>query len=295
MRAMVLGAGGMLGHDLVATAPPGATLFPFTRAELDITATKSLTVAVADVRPDVIINAAAYTAVDRAESEAAHCFRVNAEAVGELGRIAAHAGAQVVQFSTDYVFDGTSSDPYEEESPTHPINTYGASKLAGETALTQSQARFLIIRTQWLFGVHGKSFPRTMWERAKAGATTKVVGDQTGRPTYSRDLARSVWALTERAAFGVLHVANRGKATWFDLAAHIFACAGRSDLLTACVSADYPTAAQRPRYSVLDTTRFERMIGAGLPDWPAAVDAFLQSCNVPSALERAHVRRGGEF
>jgi dTDP-4-dehydrorhamnose reductase len=277
MRAMILGAAGMLGHDLVATAPQGTTLFPFTRAELDITATTSLTAAVADVRPDVIINAAAYTAVDRAGAEAKLCFQVNADAVGELGRIAAQAGAQVVHFSTDYVFDGVSSDPYGEESATHPINTYGASKLAGETALRQSRARFLIIRTQWLFGVHGKSFPRTMWERAKAGATTKVVSDQTGRPTYSRDLARTVWALTEREASGVLHVANHGKATWFDLAAHIFACAGRTDLLTACLAAEYPTAAPRPRYSVLDTTCCERTLGATLPDWPGAVDHFLQS------------------
>jgi len=277
MRAMILGAAGMLGQDLVASAPQGTTIFPFTRAELDITTTTSLSAAVADVRPEVIINAAAYTAVDRAEAEPELCFRVNADAVGQLGRIAAQANAQVIHFSTDYVFDGTSSDRYGEESPTHPINTYGASKLAGENALKQSQARFLIIRSQWLFGVHGRSFPRTMWERARAGAKTKVVADQTGRPTYSRDLARAVWALTERAACGVLHLANHGKATWFDLATHVFAYAGRSELLTACRTAEYPTAAQRPRYSVLDTARFERELGASLPEWPAAVDHFLQS------------------
>lgn len=277
MRAMILGAGGMLGHDLVAHAPAGTVVFPFTRAELDITATTSLAAAVADLQPNIIMNAAAYTAVDRAESEVELCFKVNADAVGELGRIAAQTDAQVVHFGTDYVFDGTASGPYREESPTHPINTYGASKLAGETALTQSGTRFLIIRTQWLFGVHGKSFPRTMWERAKAGAATRVVSDQTGRPTYSRDLARTVWALTERATCGVLHVANHGKATWFDLASHIFSWAGRLDLLTACLTADYPTAAQRPRNSVLDTTSLERTLGASLPGWSGAVDDFLQS------------------
>jgi dTDP-4-dehydrorhamnose reductase len=183
----------------------------------------------------------------------------------------------VVHFSTDYVFDGTASDPYQEDSPAHPINTYGASKLAGENALKQSQARFLIIRTQWLFGVHGKSFPRTMWERATAGARTKVVCDQTGRPTYSGDLARAVWDLAGRTACGVLHVTNHGKATWFDIAARIFAHLGRSDLLMTCLTADYPTAAQRPRDSVLDTTRFERLAGASLRAWPDAVDEFLRT------------------
>lgn len=291
MRAMILGAGGMLGHDLLVNAPQGTTLFPFTRAELDITATDSLKAAVVAIRPDVIINAAGYTAVDRAEAEPELCFQVNADAVGELGRIAARAGAKIVHFSTDYVFDGTSRDQYDEDSPTHPINVYGASKLAGEDALKLSQAPFLIIRTQWVFGIHGKSFPKTMWERATAGAKTKVVNDQTGRPTYSRDLARAVWALTEQGASDVLHVANHGTATWFDLASHIFGYAGRSDLLTACRTADYPTAARRPRASVLDTTRVERQLGAKLPDWSVAVDDFLHSL---VSFGRAPVHLGGE-
>ncbi len=277
MRAMILGASGMLGHDLVAHAPPGTTLFPFTKKDLDITGTTSLAATVAEVQPDVIINAAAYTAVDRAESEAALCFQVNADAVGKLGRIAARAGARIVHFSTDYVFDGMSSEPYGEESPTDPINTYGASKLAGENALRQSRADSLIIRTQWLFGVHGKCFPRTMWDRATAGLTTKVVRDQTGRPTYSRDVARTAWALIGRHSCGMVHVANHGTATWFDLATHIFARVGRTDLLSPCLTAEYATPARRPRCSILGTTRLERELGVALPEWPRAVDQFLQS------------------
>jgi len=162
MRAMVLGAAGLLGHDLVATAPPDMTLFPFPRADLDITDTEALAATVREVRPDVVINAAAYTAVDRAESEPEAAFRVNDAAVGELGRIAREAGARVIHFSTDYVFDGTSAEPYAEESPPNPLNVYGASKLAGETALRASGAPCLIVRTQWLFGAHGRCFPRTM-------------------------------------------------------------------------------------------------------------------------------------
>ena len=276
MRAMILGAGGMLGEDLVRSAPEGTGLHPFTRHDLDVTDTASLAARILDLQPDVILNAAAYTAVDRAETEGESCFRVNAEAVGELGRIAAQAGARVVHFSTDYVFNGKASQPYREDSPTDPVNAYGASKLAGEHALEQRGAEWLIVRTQWLFGVHGKSFPKTMWERARAGLATKVVRDQTGRPTYSTDLAETVWSLVQRGVHGVMHVANQGPATWFELAAHVFLRAGRPDLLTPCLTADFPTAARRPRYSVLDTTRLESQLGVGLPPWPAAVDRFLE-------------------
>lgn len=275
MRALILGAGGMLGHDLIRTAPDGTELLPLTRQDLDITDT-GLAARISDKNADVILNAAAYAAVDRAEAESELCYRVNALAVGELGRIAAKTGARVVHFSTDYVFNGTASTPYNEGSPTDPVNTYGASKLAGEQALEASGADWLTVRTQWLFGVHGKSFPKTMWERARAGLETRVVKDQTGRPTHSYDLAVTIWELIRRDARGLLHIANGGEATWFDLATHVFSRAGRPDLLTACSTADFPTPAPRPRYSVLDTTRLERQLGRGLPAWPQAVDRFLE-------------------
>jgi len=273
---MLLGAGGMLVHDLVATAPAELTVLPFTRAELDITNVTALAAAVAALRPDVIINAAAYTAVDRAETERDVAFRVNADAVGELGRIALDHDARVIHFSTDYVFDGRSTEPYREDSPTQPINSYGASKLAGEHALKQSGANSLIVRTQWLFGTHGRSFARTMWELASCSVKTKVVRDQTGRPTYSRDLAGAVWELAARRTCGVVHVTNNGQATWFDLASHIFSRLGRSDLLTSCLTSEYPTVAERPHYSVLCTSELERELGTGLPAWPGAVDHFLR-------------------
>lgn len=280
MRAMILGAGGMLGHALVRTAPERVELHPFARAELDITDTAALAAHVSDQKPDIILNAAAYTAVERAETETEQCYRVNAAAVGELGRVAAQAGARVVHFSTDYVFNGRASQPYREDSPTDPVNTYGASKLAGEQALHESGADWLVVRTQWLFGEHGKSFPKTMWERARAGLATRVVKDQTGRPTYSRDLAAAVWRLIDRGARGVLHVANHGQATWLEVAAHVFARAGKPDLLTACLTADYPTAARRPKYSVLDTTHLEEQLKRSLPAWPDAVDRLLE-CLTP--------------
>lgn len=274
MRALILGAGGMLGHDLIHTAPP-VDLQPLTRQQLDVTDPVTLARRVRELRPDIILNAAAYTAVDRAEAEREQAFRVNAEAVGQLGGIAAGAGARVVHFSTDYVFDGTATRPYREDSPTDPVNAYGASKLAGEEALQRSGADWLMVRTQWLFGVTGKSFPRTMWERARAEFATKVVTDQTGRPTYSPNLATAVWQLIERGASGVIHIANDGEATWFDVAARVFERAGRPELLTACSTADFPTPARRPTYSVLDTTRLAEQLG-DLPPWPDAVDRFLE-------------------
>lgn len=279
MRVMILGAGGMLGQHLVSSAPATVTLLPFTRAELDITDGRAVAVTATAERPNVIINSAAYTAVDRAETERDAAFRVNADAVGELGRIAHTIGARVIHFSTDYVFDGRATEPYTEESPTSPVNAYGASKLAGENALRQSQASFLIIRTQWLFGLHGKSFPRTMRDRALAGTPTKVVDDQTGRPTYGGDLAPLVWTLVERGVNGRLHATNGGSGTWFDVAQHIFARYHRRDLLSRCATSAYPTAAQRPRYSVLNTSRLERLVGGGLREWPQALDHFLDGAS----------------
>ena len=275
MRALILGAGGMLGHDLVRSAPTDLDVRPLTKSDLDITDTTSVAALIGHLKPAVIVNAAAYTAVDRAEAERDQAFRVNAEAVGELGRIAARTGARVVHFSTDYVFDGTASEPYREDNSTKPVNAYGESKLAGEEALETSGADWLIVRTQWLFGVNGKSFPRTMWERAQAGLATKVVRDQTGRPTYSHDLALAVWALIAKGTRSVIHVANDGQATWFDVATRVFARAGRPELLTACLTADFPTPARRPMYSALATTRLEEL-RVTMPPWQQAVERFVE-------------------
>lgn len=289
MRVLLLGAGGMLGRDLAAAAPADTALVGLAHAELDITDHAALERAVRDVKPEVIVNAAAYTAVDRAESEPELALRVNGEAVGHLGRVARAAGARVVHFSTDYVFDGTADRPYREDDPPHPVNLYGASKLAGETALRASGEGVLIIRTQWLFGVHGRSFPRTMWERATHRASTRVVNDQFGRPSYTLDLARATWELLRRGGAGVVHVANAGVATWFQVAREVFRHAGCPDLVQPCTTSDYPTPARRPRYSVLDTARFEAAIGASLPHW---CDAIARSLTQIAALPSASVRGG---
>jgi dTDP-4-dehydrorhamnose reductase len=286
MRVMILGAGGMLGHDLVAMAPRSATLFPFTKADLDITTATSLAAAVADVRPGVIINAAAYTAVDQAESEVELCFRVNTDAVKELGRIAARARAQVMHFSTDYVFDGTAAEAYTEETSPNPVNVYGASKLAGEKALRASGATFVILRTQWLFGLWGRSFPRTMWERATAGTPSRVVSDQIGRPTYSVDLARAAWRVVASSVHGVLHVANAGTATWYDVAKRVYSATHAEHLVQPCSTEQFFTPARRPAWSVLSTARLEQALGGPLPTWEDGIDRFLAHVQTSAGASR---------
>jgi dTDP-4-dehydrorhamnose reductase len=277
MHVLLLGKDGMLGQDLLATAPPQFKVHSGTEVlgrRLDITNRDRVIAAIARARPECVVNAAGYTKVDEAERETDRAIAVNATAVGALGEECAAHGIRVVHFSTDYVFPGNGSTPYRESDPTSPINAYGLSKLRGEHALAASGARALVIRTQWLFGRAGRSFPRTMWERATANQPTRVVNDQVGRPTYSRDLAQWTWRLVERGIDGIIHAANAGTATWFDVAARIFARAGAPDLLTPCTSAEYPTPAKRPAYSVLDTTMLEREIGPPR-GWEDALDEFL--------------------
>lgn len=291
MRVLLLGSGGMLARDLIAEAPPGVDLVAPPEAELDITSPADLKRWMADARPEAVINAAAYTNVDGAETDREAAFRVNGEAPGLIGIAAHEAGAIVLHYSTDYVFSGKADRPYREDNPTEPLGVYGSSKLAGEHALAESGARHAIIRTQWLFGRQGKSFARTMWERARAGKPTKVVNDQTGRPTYTVDLARATWTVLRAAdeADGnltpVFHIANGGLATWYDVAVRVFegAGAGARKLLTPCTTDEYPTPARRPVWSVLDTSRYEALSGSALPQWEDAVDRFLEELRAEEA------------
>lgn len=279
MRVLLLGSGGMLAHDIAGCAPQEIELQPMSRSQVDITDERALESALDSFRPEVVINAAAYTAVDAAEAERARAFAINATAVGQLGKLCAQRQIRVVHFSTDYVFDGEASIPYREDDVPCPINSYGESKLAGERALLSSGAAALVIRAQWLFGERGASFPRRMWERARRRERTHVVGDQRGRPTSACDLARASWRLIKLSKQGLLHVAAGGEATWFDVAARVFSRLGVPELVTSCRSDDFPRPARRPRYGVLDTTRAESELGSPLPCWEDALDQFLDRLN----------------
>jgi dTDP-4-dehydrorhamnose reductase len=266
----------MLAADILRSAPQGAAVVAVDRAQCDVTNPAALRRTFTDVGPDLVINASGYTAVDRAERERPEAEAVNGVAVGFIGSLAAAGQIFVVHFSTDYVFSGATREPYSEYAATGPVNAYGVTKLLGERLLRESGARSLIIRTQWLFGARGMSFPRLMWDRAHARQPTRVVNDQWGRPTSAADLASAAWALIERGATGIVHAANSGApATWFQFAERVFTAADATALLSPCATTDYPTAARRPAYSVLATARLEQLLGRPMPLWTTAVDRFL--------------------
>jgi len=280
VRVLLLGARGMLGADIAATAPAGVTLEARDRQGLNIVDSGAVEATLDLVRPDVVINATGFTAVDRAETDSENAYAVNATAVTALGELCVERDLRVVHFSTDYVFDGELSRPYTEDDQTAPLNVYGKSKLAGEQGLLSSGAHALIVRTQWLFGDAGHCFPRVMWERATERQPTRVVNDQYGRPTWTRDVALATWSLVVRGERGLFHAANSGEATWYDVANRIFRRAGAADLLEPCKSREFPTPAKRPRKSVLDTSKLEKTLGERCPGWLTALEKFLERLSV---------------
>lgn len=268
MIVLVTGAGGMLARDITATAPRGVGVVAIDRAALDVCDPEAISAMLRREHPDLIINCAAYTAVDRAESEPVLAQAVNSSAP----RLLADTGTPLLHFSTDYVFDGTATRPYRTDDDAAPLGVYGRTKLAGEKAI---HGRAAVVRTAWLYGRNGRSFPRTMWQRARAGQAMRVVDDQVGRPTNTVDLAHATWRFVEHFRTGTFHATNTGApVTWYGIAERIFGRAERSELLSACTTADYPTAARRPAWSVLDTSDFDRLVG-GLPPWGEALERFL--------------------
>lgn len=277
-RVLLFGGSGMLGRalqagrldDLWIEAPPSSVV--------DIADATAVARALDAARPDWVVNAAAYTNVDQAELEPALAERANVTGPGVVGEVCSRYRVPVVHFSTDYVFDGTSRVPYREADPVGPLNVYGRTKLAGERALVDSGAEALILRTSWLYGRHGRSFPLTMAARAQRGEPTRVVNDQYGRPTSAADLAVVTWRLLHAGARGVLHTSNPGRVTtWFGIAERVFSFFGRRDLLSACSTKEFTSAAARPQYSALDTGRLESLIASPLPPWDQALERFLRS------------------
>jgi dTDP-4-dehydrorhamnose reductase len=272
MRIILTGANGMLGSALRATMSPTIELIPFDKDGLDITDRAQVDHHIGELQPDVILNAAAFTVVDSAESRASEAERVNGIAPGIIGDAAARVNAKVVHFSSDYVFDGEATTPYDEDASPNPVNVYGRTKLQGERRLRESGALHLIIRTQWLFGPAGKHFPSTMWLRACRGVATRVVDDQFGVPTHVNDLARATWKLLGHE--GTLNIVSEGSTNWFGVAERVFARAGASHLLSRCTTAEHRTPARRPLRNVLSTKRLHSL-GIALPLWSDAIDRYL--------------------
>jgi dTDP-4-dehydrorhamnose reductase len=241
------------------------------RAALDITDPEAVDAALHALRPNTVIQCAAYTRVDDAEREESEAFRVNAEATQHLARACRAVGARLVYPSTDYVFDGQSTTPYHPTSATNPLGAYGRSKLAGEAAAREA-GEYLVVRTSWLFGAGGRNFVSTILERAGRGDELRVVDDQRGSPTWTGSLAWIVAELLERrAAAGIYHATNQGDTTWYGLAAEALRLAGLAADLSPVTTAEFPRPAPRPLYSALDSSDTIAVVGE-ISGWREALD-----------------------
>nr|WP_250890745.1 dTDP-4-dehydrorhamnose reductase [Sphingobium nicotianae] len=270
---MITGAGGQLGRALQSSAPAHADVVALDRQSLDIADEAAIVDLFDETEPDLVINAAAYTAVDRAESDQIEAHRINAEGAGALAAAAAVQRARFIHVSTDFVFDGSNGVPYRPDHPTAPLGVYGATKLAGEQAVQAAHPQALIVRTAWVYGVTGSNFVRTMLRLMADRDEVRVVADQVGTPTYAAGLARALWALDATGATGIHHWTDSGAASWYDFALAIQEEALAIGLLTRQVpvlpiaTSDYPTPARRPSYSVLDKRSAIALVGAPAPHW----------------------------
>jgi dTDP-4-dehydrorhamnose reductase len=272
LRILLTGATGQVGWELRRTLAPLGEVKPFDRFGLDLADTPPLVATVRALQPEVIVNAAAYTAVDKAETERDLAFAVNATAPRVLAEEAKRIGALLVHYSTDYVFDGGKADPYVEEDATRPINAYGASKLAGEQAIQASGCRHLILRTSWVYGPRGKNFYLTMLRLAKERSELKVVDDQRGVPTSSLEIARATATLLDKGAQGLYHMTAAGETSWCGFARAILERAGIATPVVPIRTQDYPTPAARPPNSRLDCSKLRAAHGVSLAPWERALD-----------------------
>ncbi|MFZ5805559.1 MAG: dTDP-4-dehydrorhamnose reductase [Acidobacteriota bacterium] len=276
MRVLITGARGQLGRALVDLGRgQGWQLWAYDLPEFDLTDVGAVQEAVRTAQPEVIFNAAAFTAVDRAEEEPEAAFAVNARAVATLASVADEVGALLVHLSTDYVFDGQNSRPYREDDPPNPLSVYGRSKLEGEKAAARA-SKHLIVRTSWLFG-RGWNFVEAIRKQLLGGARElRVVADQFGRPTYAEDLAEALVRLVNAGAYGLFHVANTGETSWAGFAREIAAQLGFSVPVVDISTEEAGRPAPRPRYSVLDTAKFDSL-GQPLPPWQEALARYLRA------------------
>jgi dTDP-4-dehydrorhamnose reductase len=273
MRILVTGAGGMLGRDVVAAAREhGHEVAAAARADLDVTDAGAVREALAGARPAVVVNCAAWTDVDGAESEPGAAAAVNATGAGNVAAGAAAAGARVLHVSTDYVFDGAASRPYVESDPVGPRSVYGHTKLAGERAVAAADPRHQIVRTSWLFGLGGPNFVATMLRLAGVRDEVAVVTDQVGCPTWTGHLAEGLVRLAGSEDPGIHHLAGSGHCSWHAFAREIFRQAGVPCEVRETDSSAFPRPAPRPAWSVLGT---ERSAAVALPDWREGLAAFL--------------------
>jgi dTDP-4-dehydrorhamnose reductase len=260
VKVLIAGAAGQVGRALVDSAPTPIEFVKCSHQSLDVADERAVLSCIRLHAPDVIVNAAAHTAVDRAESEPELARRVNSDGPRNLALAAREVGARLVHISTDFVFDGASSIPYPPEAPTNPLNVYGVTKRAGEQAVLEVlPERSVVLRTSWVYAAEGSNFVRTMLRLMRANAAVRVVADQLGTPTAARSVAQAIWKIMERPSLtGIHHWSDAGVASWYDFAVAIADIAELLGLLASTITVtpisteEYPTAARRPRYTVLD-------------------------------------------
>lgn len=292
MKLLLIGGAGQVGHELCRSLAPLGEVIVTTRSglvdgdrceTLDLDQLDSIRPLIERVRPDVLVNAAAYTAVDRAEDEAGAAFRANAEAPAAMAAACAAFGALLVHYSTDYVFDGTARRPYQEIDATAPLGVYGTSKLAGEDHIRASGARHMILRTAWVYAAHGSNFLRTMLRLAVDRDELRVVADQVGTPTSARLIADATATMVaqQSGVSGLWHLTAAGQTSWHGFAEAIVTQAQargiiqRAPRVVPITTAEFPTRAKRPAYSCLDTSRVISQFGVPLHDWRVALEEEL--------------------
>ncbi|MBB5356070.1 dTDP-4-dehydrorhamnose reductase [Anoxybacillus mongoliensis] len=278
MKVVVTGAKGQLGTDLVhLLANQGYEVYGYGREELDITNSDQVKQVTSEVRPDVVIHTAAYTKVDLAESEPDQAFLINAYGTRNVAAASEAVGAKLVYISTDYVFDGMATTPYNEFTPTNPLSVYGKSKLAGEQFVRDLHSKFFIVRTSWVYGKHGDNFVKTMLKLAKERDELMVVNDQIGCPTYTVDLANCILQLIQTEKYGVYHVSNSGHCSWYEFAKAIFEEADIEVKVNPCTTKEFPRPAPRPMYSVFEHMALRLNGFKVMPNWRDSLRIFLRS------------------
>lgn len=278
MKILVTGANGQLGQELVLQLKNAKVqLFSYSKDELDITNLESVYGVTREIQPDIIINAAAYTKVDKAETERELAFSVNAYGQRNLAIAAEEIGAKICYISTDYVFDGTSTQPYEEHSLVNPLGVYGNSKYAGEQLTQTLSTKYFIVRTAWVYGEYGPNFVKTMLRLAEEKTKLGVVNDQIGSPTYTVDLAAFVIELVKTDRYGIYHCTNSGTCSWYDFAKTIFEETGKQINVNPLTTEQYPTPAKRPNYSVLADTALKANGFTPMRHWREGLTDFLNN------------------
>lgn len=275
-KVLVTGANGQFGKEMVdVLLQQGYDCIGYGREQLDVTDMESVKSVVQSIRPDIIIHAAAYTKVDMAEAEPDEAFRVNAWGTRNISVVAEAVKAKLVYISTDYVFDGKATEPYQEFSPTLPLNVYGASKLAGEQMVRDFHSRYFIVRTSWVYGQHGHNFVKTMLSLAEQDQPLKVVHDQIGSPTYTVDLVKKIVEMIRTDRYGIYHVTNSGSCSWYEFAKAIFSFAGISKSVHPVQTSDFPRPAKRPAYSVLAHNALKLNGFLPMRKWDEALREFI--------------------